>query len=677
LWLRADTDFVVEFPWKAKLYLENVPLARHATKHMRPRLVTKRLYNGALREVIEVEVPIDRYERYIARLEEETRFRVPLYNADLTPEQHFLFKRNLSPFTAVHFDGLAISPANVEGEIVLRELEAQVYPAERASDDVPIKGMSANGKLFSGTEREILEQFQNYFTQYDPDVIKMPSAFAAIPYIAKRLAIYDLRCAFHRWHDAPLMYRGGRSYWSYGQVKYQDYAVRLHGRLLLDTATTVGSMCDVDAIVELCKLSGNRFQQVASRSFGAVFQASLVRAMVQDDILVPYKEKPLEPPLSMIELLRADRAGHTYDPIIGFHTNVAEIDFASMYPWLIYNHNISADTLLSNQPPFVHVPGTHIRVSLARKGFTPRALKPMLDKRMWYKRNPSSVNKKRASGLKWVLVSCYGYLRFREFKLGLPSAHMAICAYARETLLGSAVTAESEGYHIVHGIIDALYLQKEGIVAEEVKALCARLELQTGIPLSFEGLFRWIVFLPSLHDAQRPVPTRYYGVFTTGEIKVRGIEVRQRSTPHVVRTFQRACLEMMAPCTKESDVLPLFPALCALLRSTVASLPRRKANELDIALRISKTTYEKDIPQKRIVQALQKRGIPIHPGMTIRFVYAARGVVLTEDYAGVPNIAEYTKRLVRSLFVLLQPFGVRTEDIEAQLGAERQATLHT
>ena len=80
----------------------------------------------------------------------------------------------------------------------------------------------------------------------------------------------------------------------------------------------------------------------------------------------------------MFTMLKADRGGLTIDPKVGFHRNVAELDFTSMFPWLIYNHNISVECMLSNDGPLDPIPHLPVTVSLQKKGLIPRALKPFI-----------------------------------------------------------------------------------------------------------------------------------------------------------------------------------------------------------------------------------------------------------------------------------------------------------
>lgn len=498
--------------------------------------VSKRTHLGKVINVLCVRVPSGMFERVVKRIEPSSKHAIKLYNADIAPEQYFMYEKRLRPFVG-------------EEAITLHRCRVSLTCTKEE-----ITSLMLNEKAFIGDEREVLESFVSAFLEEDPDVILMKRAFSHIPFIASRMEHHKISCPFHRWDKRPIRYRGGKSFHSYGQVRFKDFAVRLNGRFLVDSGSTVGEVCDVEGIMELSELTGARFQQVASRSFGSIFQQSLLREMVEDDVLIPHKEKPVDMPMSLMDMVKGDRAGHTFDPKKGFHQDVAEIDFSSMFPWLIYNHNISSEMLASKKEPLEQVPGLPITISHAKKGYVPRAIKSLLDKRMYYKDHPTCINRKRAAGIKWVLVTSYGYLRFREFKLGVATSHMAICAYARQTIIDAAKMAEERGFQVIHGIVDCLYIKKKGIQEDEVRLLCDEIKKRFSIPTCFEGIFKWITFLPSVVDAHRPLPSSYFGAYATGRYKARGIELRRRSTPIVVKEFQEHTLDVFSNCNSRKAI---------------------------------------------------------------------------------------------------------------------------
>ena len=52
-------------------------------------------------------------------------------------------------------------------------------------------------------------------------------------------------------------------------------------------------------------------------------------------------------------------------------------------------------------------------------------------------------------------------LGYKNAKFGTVDGHMAVCAFGREALLNAASTAEANGFEVIHGIVDSLWLKKQ------------------------------------------------------------------------------------------------------------------------------------------------------------------------------------------------------------------------
>jgi DNA polymerase-2 len=100
----------------------------------------------------------------------------------------------------------------------------------------------------------------------------------------------------------------------------------------------------------------------------------------------------------------------------------------------------------------------------------------------------------RQAALKWILVTCFGYLGFSNAKFGSVDAHIAVCAYARDTFLKAARIAEDNGFEVLHGIVDSFWVKKKGATAEDFQKLCQIITNEIGIP-SILRPYKWIVFL--------------------------------------------------------------------------------------------------------------------------------------------------------------------------------------
>ena len=189
------------------------------------------------------------------------------------------------------------------------------------------------------------------------------------------------------------------------------------------------------------------------------------------DTLVPYKPVISEDVKTMDDLLVADRGGLVFVPLAGIHERVCEFDFASLYPSIIRQRNISAETVNCSCCPNSNnrLDDLEVHLCTKRRGIVPDSLELPLWKRFEYKKLRDQTNdpvlkqtyNERAGALKWVLVTCFGYLSFRHAKFMKIDAHIAVCSVARRTLLDAMHAAEYRGFQVIHGIIDSLWVSKD------------------------------------------------------------------------------------------------------------------------------------------------------------------------------------------------------------------------
>lgn len=685
VWVKGqENDTKIELPWTPNIFLPIDPLAKKVLERLGLEYFETRRkdYLHRTRPVYCVRIGIKDFESRIRSIERAADFRLPIFNADITPELGF----------AIHHDVrfchpmIMHEPESRRQSHSFRSIQTDSLPAGSRFPDLSILEVSArlnsigkltkvtlNKKSLEGDQKDLLQRFASVIKDDDPDLILMDHAYSILPILVARCEAQDVPLRLDRFGHTDIKRKEGRVVHSYNQVKFQDAPIKLKGRFLIDSSSNVWRNSGLEGLFELCQLSGAQFQSIASRSFGFAFQQALLRNMASMGILIPYKQKPIPPMMSLLELVKADRAGHTFDPKIGFHKDVAELDFSSMYPWIIFNHNISAETILSKDPPLHPTPQIGIPVSHRRKGLVPLTIKPFLDRRMECKSHPDS--KVISKALKWVLVTSYGYLRFREFKLGIAQSHMAVGAYSRDIILKSKEIAESHDFDLIHGIVDSLYLRKDEMANKDILSLCEDIHLKTGIPISFEGIFKWVVFLPSINDPTRPVPARYFGVFKDGTLKVRGIELREHYPPDIVRSLQSDILSVLAKEDSLEGIKDRLDDCIDILRGSIDRIHGADPPSLLCSLTLGREHYRSDVPQKRIMEALKKRGHKSHPGDTIEFIMSKKGAVLLEDFNGRIDHVFYRRLLCRAAYRVLSPFGMRRDQIFGALDVKQRTLM--
>jgi DNA polymerase, archaea type len=624
-WIKTqDADITVPYPQRMIIYAAPyLSLIRYLEQQRVPyERVTRRCIEGE-RRLIAIPAPITGYEGFVRTLERAGSYRTLLYDADITPESRFLIEHELYMGCPIGYDETSIRA--IAGESV--GLRVKRYRFGLEGSRITSVREDANA---SGCEADVLSAFLKSFG--DPDVLAIDRSIIAL--LDERLHAHGHASPLHRFDPTPIRYREGRSLHRYGSVEWREASVHLRGRLVFEG--------DPEALVELSRISNAPPTLISTRSPGAVFQHAIVREMIRDGLVIAHKHKPLSEPLTMTQLIGSDRAGLSFDPLPGFHRNVIELDFTSMYPHLMREHSISAENLKRG----IQAPGTPLRCDRA-PSIISRAITPFLELRTRYKHGNES-ERERAALLKGVLVSANGYLRFREFKLGVPTSHMVLAAWARETLLRAKEIAEEE-YRLIGGIIDSLYLTGS---EDKIGALRARIERETRVPIEQEGTFRWIVFLTSRTNERRPVLTRYFGAFTDGRIKLRGIEARQRSTPRICTLIQHALIEDLARYDTYDQIRMRIPALVRGVRSIIDRIGEMDPILLERTIVLSKRSYGPSL-HGEVLRAARRAGAPCKPGQRIRFIHTPHGIRMR----GSGCTRTYQRLIERAVSTITTPFG--------------------
>jgi DNA polymerase elongation subunit (family B) len=278
------------------------------------------------------------------------------------------------------------------------------------------------------------------------------------------------------------------------------------------------------------------------------------------------------------------------------------------------------------------VPELDYNICEKRKGIVPKTLDLLLKKRLKYKSlmkeasdaRLRQVYDMRQSALKWILVTCFGYLGYRNARFGRVDAHVAVCAFARDALLKTARLAEEHGFEVIHGIVDSLWIKKAGVTPREVVDFCREASSLVGVPLNVEGKYRWIVFLPSKITPEAPVLNRYYGVFEDGRIKMRGIEARRTDTPEFIKKAQLEMIRVLSDALSYENFIKRVPAALQVLRGYVEKLLRGyvSVEELLVSKRLSKhpQNYAHDVFQAVAAKQLLAAGFDVYPGQTVRYL---------------------------------------------------------
>ena len=712
VWLKLENGEAVRLVdrWSPSIYIGtdnkqdfDVPLQTLRDDFVWTRAVQKRerVTDSGTSLVIEAKLrDAKRAQQVAGRIERLGPFGTfRLYNADVPPAQSYLYERNLFPlaFCQVEQSGARLRWELKDDEWAydyalpnLRKVKLEVDISKqgklpRLTDRLKEISLESDGgriRIEEGSEEGKLLGLVDAVRRADPDFILTNDGDTFLfPYLIRRAEANGLAGRLVLDRDGTAMRlpsKGGTSYFSYGRIHYKPSAMKLHGRVHIDVNTSFAySEAGFDGLFELSRICRMPLHTSSRASIGKALSSLQFYHASKTGLLVPWKPTLVESFKDRNELLMADRGGFFFEPKVGVHENVGELDFSALYPNIMYRKNISAETVRCACCPDSdnRVPELGWNVCKKREGIVPLAIKIIVEKRLHYKELKRTAKgadydryNARQAALKWLGGTTFGYLGFNNAKFGRIDAHIAVCAWDRKILLDTARITERRGFEVMHGIVDSLWVRKEGTDESDYLALKAEIESETGFALSFEGIYKWVAFLPSKVEPNIPVLNRYFGAYQNGDLKVRGIEARRHDTPLAFARCQMEILRTLAGAdavveakTKVSECIEIF-----LRHAEALAHHEVPASELAFSTNLSKPPeeYTTLTVQHAAVKQLVGEGATLNAGEGIRYVVTdykggdskrATPLVMVRDQSRY-DAARYIALLAEACSSVLEPF---------------------
>jgi DNA polymerase I len=593
------------------------------------------------------------------------------YNTDLAPQFRYCLERDVSP---------------VPNEDLTR---MRLGLPDQAIANRDLGPLTIDGEEVTGPNSGVIVYLEDEIQTTDPDILQVSSA-QIIP------LVYDL--ADELGIDPPVLGRregydqlaGRSSFSSYGRVGHSPARFNLPGRVIIDESNSF--MLDeagLDGILDLVERSHRPLQETAWGSIGTILTAIQTRKALDRDVLIPAQKTQHEFFKSASKLHNADRGGFTFDPEVGLFEDVYELDFASLYPNIMIQYNVSPETVQCEcHRDRADVPELGYSICDER-GFIPDVLEPIVDDRSAIKAAIAKTEDEdriatleaRSDALKWILVCCFGYQGYENSKFGRIEAHEAISAYARDILLTAKEYFENGGWRIVHGIVDSIWVQPiDGAEQQPLEEVAQAISDAVEIELEFEHEYDWICFVPR-RTSDAGALTKYFGRDVDGEWKIRGIETRQRSTPAWIADRQE---DLMATLGETQDP----EAVCDHCRRFISDLHAGRVDPEDLVIRkrVSKPleAYTQETKTVAALRRYEDLGVSKHPGQDVKYVVVDDGAMRSAQRVRVsfeePTECDadwYADQLIRACESVLSPVGWDRSAIEYYFRETRTTSLES
>jgi len=331
------------------------------------------------------------------------------------------------------------------------------------------------------------------------------------------------------------------------------------------------------------------------------------------------------------------------NPQPGVHFNVTVLDFASLYPAIIRNWNLSYETILCPHPECREnkVPGTPHWVCTRRRGLSSLIIGSLRDLRVsWYKplsKNRALPKEERAwydviqNALKVFLNASYGVFGSEAFSLYCPPLAESTAAVGRYAMTSTMDEAEKLGIPVIYGDTDSVFLEDPPV--ELIGKLVDWTESELKIEFDVDKVYRYAVFSKRKKN--------YLGVYPDGSIDVKGLTGKKRHVPPLLKSAFSRLTEILGGVKSPEDFERARKDIRKLVNSVYLRLRNKEFDLGEIAFNVmmgqSLRGYETNPQHVKAAKLLEERGIKLGAGDIISYV-------VTQDVVGVKPIQLASKK---------------------------------
>jgi DNA polymerase elongation subunit (family B) len=399
--------------------------------------------------------------------------------------------------------------------------------------------------------------------------------------------------------------------------KFADYALK-DAELAYELSQEI-----IPQMLELSRITGLIPFDTCRLTYGQLTENYLLREAYERDMISP--NRPTHSQRRKRRNQGAYSGGFVYEPEAGLKDDIVVLDFRSLYPTVMVAHNISPDTL--------NVEGCSDRFELEEfdysfcqdfQGFFPELVEELVEERYELKskledyedgsqRYKSIYNRQEAE--KILANSFYGYLGYNGARWYSRESAEATTYLGRKYIQDTIEEAEQQGFEIVYGDTDSVFLSKEDI-REDIDGFLENVnwELPGFMELEFEGFFERGFFTST--DSGEGAKKKYALLSPDGSMKITGFEqVRRDWSPIAKQTQEKVLRKVLNQEVEEA---------AELVKKTIEKIKQGEVpvDELKIYSTLTKPPeeYESTSPHVEAVKEAEERGDEIQPESTVAYV---------------------------------------------------------
>jgi DNA polymerase I len=369
------------------------------------------------------------------------------------------------------------------------------------------------------------------------------------------------------------------------------------------------------------------------------------------------------------------------DPIPGVHFNVVVLDFASLYPSVIKEWNLSYETVNCPHDECKSnlIPNTPHWACTKKVGISSLLIGLLRDLRVKYFKNKAkdkSIDPELRNlfdivqaSMKVIINASYGVFGAEIFPLYcLPMAEStsAIGRYAIDQTIDKV---HSMGLEVVYGDTDSVFIQNP--TKNQINELIQWSTDELGIELDVEKTFRY-----SAHSNRKK---NYLGVYNDGGVDIKGLSGKKRNTPLFIQNAFKEMVDELSKVYKPEDFEKAKTEIKSIIKRVFKKIKNYEYTPEELAFKVAITkpikAYSVDPQHVKAAKLLMERtDKEVGKGSIIYFLKTRDPIgVQPAEIANVRDIdVKKYKETVESIFEqVLDALGIDFDEIKGKTTLDR------
>ena len=368
---------------------------------------------------------------------------------------------------------------------------------------------------------------------------------------------------------------------------------------------------------------------------------------------------------------------YVVQPVPGIHYDVVVMDFASLYPSIIKEYNLSYETVSCPHKDDEDnlVKGTPYYICTRKMGIFAYVVGFFRDIRVKYfkpKSSDKNLTETQRSyyqtiqqALKVFINASYGVLGSQNFPLFCSPVAESTTGIGQYSIKQTISKAEQLGIEVLYGDTDSVFLKNP--TKDQMKEISDWSRKELDLDLEEEKTYQFL----ALSERKK----NYIGIYKdTKYIDIKGLVVKKKNTPEFIKKAFSEMIEILRNITNDEDFLKAKEKIIEIVRENLKKIGKPGAFTLeDYAINISMQkdlkNYTKVIPQhvRAAIELKDVTGRESQKGETISFV-KSKGAIGAKavELAKLQDIdtKKYRELLKSALEQVLDALGITFDEIK-------------